>query len=196
MIKSIIPFVGGATFGIISVLIVSSSSLFNDKDLTMPDGIDPISGSQQFNPDMQPELDSLAEGLSRLNATASRLENSIDMLAALARTGMAAPAYQPANAIESAVLENPTNNAGEPVGVQSQPPAIIVQSSPPTPAQIDLYHSIENRLYEASYNKTMNIAILVEEARDLTPAQRDELTRVAMELMNRSELSSDQLKPN
>lgn len=83
-----------------------------------------------------------------------------------------------ANAIQDSLINTPTN--------------IQLNQAPATPIQITQYQSIEEKLYQATNNHGLILSDLVEEANDLTPQQRKDLTKQVMGMINRGELKPKQ----
>lgn len=171
--KSTMLFLSGAVLGSLITAYVTSGHE------------EPVTFSGQQTTDDQ--LRKFAEITANLTATAGALKNSAETLSSLTlpitliKDKQATLPSAQGNATDAKQMSN--ND------VQPQPAAIFVQ---PTRKQIERFNKIRSKLSDAANNHSAPLSVLMQEASDLTPQQRQELTNEAMEMIKRGQLRAEQ----
>ena len=171
--KSTILFLSGAVVGSLITAYVTSSHE------------ESVSFSGQQTTDDQ--LRKFAEITANLTATAGALKNSAETLSSLTlpitliKDKQASLPSSQGNAVDAKQMSN--ND------VQPQPAAKPEQ---PTRKQIERFNKIRSKLSDAANNHSAPLSVLMQEASDLTPQQRQELTNEAMEMIKRGQLRAEQ----
>ncbi len=62
----------------------------------------------------------------------------------------------------------------------------------PSATQVEKYNSIQNTLNDAKSDSSTSLTALIQQAHELTPTQREELTQQAVEMIKRGELQPEQ----
>lgn len=179
MNKSLVLFLGGAVLGA-SIAAVALTDA--DADISVSS-----SGKQSTDEKIQ----KLAEITENLSVTAGALKDSAETLMSLAvpitpaKVAQKTPQLPQGGEVDATQVPMSINNNQ----TQMAPVAEPVQ---PTPMQIDRSTEIRSKLADAANNHAMPLGALIQEARDLTPEQRQQLTNEAMDMIKRGELLPEQ----
>lgn len=194
MNNSILMLAAGAVIGVAGTLLVSTSQTTQTHAILSSE-----------NSDINIQLDKIASTLESLNTTTADLQNLVQKYTYVMPsipTGNTNTA-QTAVTVEEKNIDNNDNSAYASIIDQlqddqkSNTPKIqqTIEATPPTQVQVEEYHSIETRLYAAANNKSANLSQLLQDADQLTPAQRRDLTNKAMQMIQNGEISPTQFNP-
>ena len=182
MNKSTMLFLGGAALGATITAVALTGGVF------VADKVASGAASQQSTDE---QLQKLADISADLTITAGALKNSAERLASL----------RPSNTLAKDAQMSPQSSRGVAVDAEQvsmninnnqAQPAPAVEPVQPTPIQIDRANEIRSRLAEAANNHGAPLSALIQDAKDLTPEQRQELTNEALDMIKRGELKAEQ----
>jgi hypothetical protein len=190
MSKALLSLLGGVVIGVAATLAVvkSQSSAFDIKN--------PLSATAAATDNAAQEniLQRLSAISSSLDNTALRLEESAGRLATASHPGTAMQKTKTFNNRNTLSLANesaPTTKPAPVIPVQA-PPVSNTPAAPPTPEQTELYTGIQTRLYAGANDPSADLSSLIKEADALTESQRQELRSIAVQMIERGELSTQQ----
>ena len=173
MNKPIMLFLGGAVLGSVITAVVLTGRNH------------PANFSGQQTTDEQ--LQKFAEITSNLNITAGVLKNSAETLASLTL-----PITLIKDKQSSTQSSQSATGDAKQVSNNDAPPESTAKSVQPTRKQIDRFNKIKGKLSDAANNLSLPLGVLMQEANDLTPEQRQELTNEALDMIKRGQLRAEQ----
>jgi len=183
MNKSILTFFGGTAVGAISVAVFLQASTSSPlRDTSSLSAIEIPSALQYDRSTLDEQIHRVGDVAATLTSVATSLQETTERLASISTA--------PTQVVRTSTPVIPDYPMNSP-GVQSQPPGPS-EPGPPTSEQVELYTSIQEKLYNATNNHSVVLSKLIQNANDLTPEQRNELTREAMGMIERGELKVEQ----
>ncbi len=190
MKNSILTLAVGAAIGISGTLLTT-----NHQSTQLPQ-------NNTDNASINDQLSSISTVLQSLNSTTDRLQSLVEKYTYIlpeAPSSTLNTAATPKN--NTTKGENTPENSNNQLeqflsqlqSGQSSPAAQQpIDSTPPTPLQLENYNSIETRLSAASNNKTANLSKLLRDAAKLTPFQRATLSQKALQMIKNGEITASQ----
>jgi len=130
------------------------------------------------------QLRKFAEITANLSVTAGALKNSAETLASLTL---------PITLVKDKQQSSQTSQGGaadaQASHTDAEPATKPVQ---PTRKQVDRFNKIKSKLSDAANNHALPLGVLMQEAHDLTPEQRQQLTVEAIDMIKRGQLRAEQ----
>jgi hypothetical protein len=193
-------FLGGVVFGASAVVFLLASGALDDntESRSLSDNRGSRSGGQYDSPIPDTQLSGLADVAADLSITAASLQRSAEKFASLSPVSTANDNlnYEAAGGTRSSSLAEQMPMLPSEISIPAPGAANVVQQAqelaPPTPEQVEHYYSLQSRLYDAAYDHSAVLAELTQQSNQLTPAQRQELTNEAIEMIKRGELKAEQ----
>jgi len=178
MKKSIIIFISGSVFGILISLVIFPSAIIKS-DST--------------------KIDNISRAIDNLNDTTKNLQKLIQTYSyILPQQPTASGSRSESKTLSSTsntTKEEPVTSTGS-IGKSQDSSAYnendLNYETPASSEQIDNYQYIETKLFEAANNHEVKLSNLIEESNNLTPQQRQSLTRKAMDMIKNGELKANQ----
>ena len=183
MNKSIYMFIGGSLFGVVAAVTLIKSNYDTPQQtpaVAQPTGMKVITAKMQA--DQMQQSAKPMESMSDMQVRLSQQDDEQDMMsmqnnqqAAMANEENSAPAQATKFATQ---LKNTTT--------------VKVPVIPPTEDQVKQYQDMDNIIRTAANNPKVNLSELIERADNLTIEQRNQLTKTALGMLDRGELSIEQ----